>query len=59
MSIRPYLVLLLFALGVASSGCARWQRPLFDASRLRDPRAVDIDDRLSGPPLDWKQGSQE
>jgi hypothetical protein len=54
MSIRPYLLLLALAACVANLGCAQWKGSKFDLSRLRDPRAVDIDGRLSGPPLDFQ-----
>jgi hypothetical protein len=46
-------------LTLASGGCAKWKRPDFDLSRYRDPRAVDIDDRLSAPPLDTRDRKGE
>jgi len=39
-----------FAMTLACSGCAVWNPPKFDLNRFRDPRAIDIDDRLSSPP---------
>ncbi|MGI9457413.1 MAG: hypothetical protein ACR2NU_12690 [Aeoliella sp.] len=41
--------LLLVAALLSASGCAAWQVPTYDMSLLRDPRAVDIDGRLSAP----------
>ncbi|WP_425395071.1 hypothetical protein [Aeoliella sp.] len=32
-----------------ASGCTSWKVPKLDMNRLRDPRAVDIDNRLTGP----------
>jgi hypothetical protein len=55
MSIRPLLLLVALAACTASGGCAKWSRPKLDLSRWRDPRAVDIDGRLSAPPLDFDQ----
>lgn len=41
-------LLALLALLLAG-GCARWGADKFDVSRFRDPRASDIDKRLSAP----------
>jgi len=41
---------LLFALAcLLATGCARMNMSKFDLSGLRDPRAADIDGRLSSP----------
>lgn len=39
-----------------ASGCSSWRAPKFSLDGLRDPRAVDVDSRLSGPDasLDFK-----
>ena len=34
---------------LGASGCSSWKSPSFDLSHLRDPRATDIDGRLSAP----------
>lgn len=41
--------IVLAACLLLASGCATWRTPTFDVNRLRDPRAVDIDQRLSTP----------
>lgn len=38
------------ALLVLATGCGAWRMPKLDVNRFRDPRAVDIDDRLSSTP---------
>jgi hypothetical protein len=35
---------------IATAGCALWHPPRLDLNKYRDPRAVDIDDRLGGTP---------
>jgi len=41
--------LLLAACLLSAGGCAKWKTSTFDLNRLRDPRAIDIDGRLSSP----------
>ncbi len=45
---NAWLGLALLASSVA--GCAAWHVPRLDLNRYRDPRAVDIDDRMSSVP---------
>lgn len=41
---------LLVASLLATGGCSSWRIPSYDISKLRDPRAVDIDSRMALPP---------
>lgn len=43
-------LLLLTALLLGLPGCAPWKSEKWDLSRLRDPRAADIDHRLTQRP---------
>ncbi|MCA9239968.1 MAG: hypothetical protein KDA37_07205 [Planctomycetales bacterium] len=43
-------LLLLAALMLSLPGCARWNTEKWDLSRFRDPRATDIDHRLTQRP---------
>lgn len=46
----PKRLLLLAAL-LALPGCASWNADKWDLSRYRDPRAADIDARLTDQPI--------
>lgn len=59
MSKQSRLSLLLLLVALTCGGCAKWKRPEFSLNSLRDPRAVDIDDRLSAPPLDTRDRKGE
>lgn len=43
----PAKILLLSLLMLSLQGCASWDMSKLDPSRLRDPRATDLDRRLS------------
>ena len=47
---RTVGLFLLALVLLAPAGCARWNAERFDLSHLRDPRAADLDERLSSRP---------
>lgn len=52
-STRPVrlIIAILFAATVqVLAGCAAWQTRNWDLSQLRDPRAIDLEDRLQQQP---------
>ncbi len=49
MNVCPRARIVLAACLLLASGCSAWRTPTFDLNRLRDPRAVDIDQRLATP----------
>ncbi|TWT85310.1 hypothetical protein Pla123a_01170 [Posidoniimonas polymericola] len=50
MPARTLLILLPLVLLSLAVGCSSWNAEKWDPSRLRDPRAADIDHRLSARP---------
>lgn len=50
MSARQLFRFALAATVLLASGCTTWKSPREHLRELRDPRALDIDQRLAGPP---------
>ncbi|WP_442482721.1 hypothetical protein [Aeoliella sp. SH292] len=48
MFARPLVRLSIVACLFLASGCTTWKLPQPNLNFLRDPRAVDVDNRLSG-----------
>jgi hypothetical protein len=47
-----WLLGLAAVVGLCAAGCSLWHVPKLDVNKYRDPRAVDIDDRLgTAPPV--------